>query len=102
MATFVFLNQAGVLSVGDVGVPYPLFVLVSTTIWQVFGGGVTACTGSISTSAFLPEGPSVSTISILGAGVYGCCDPLAPFGYQVTESADHRCRILRASGSGSL
>ena len=35
--TWVYLNRAGVLDVGEtVGVPYPVYVLTGTLLWQVF------------------------------------------------------------------
>lgn len=48
VATFVFLSRSGVLNVGDIGVPYPPYALVSLTIWQIFAGGLLACTQSVS------------------------------------------------------
>ncbi len=47
VGTFAFLNQSGVLSIGDVGVPYVLYALVGLTTWQLFAGGIVACTNSI-------------------------------------------------------
>ena len=34
--SWVFMNATGVLTPGDVGVPYPAFILLSTTIWGLF------------------------------------------------------------------
>jgi lipopolysaccharide transport system permease protein len=36
IASWVFMSRAGVLSPGEITVPYPLFVLIGTTIWGVF------------------------------------------------------------------
>lgn len=36
MAVWVFLNTQNVISVADTGMPYPLFVLVGTVLWQTF------------------------------------------------------------------
>jgi lipopolysaccharide transport system permease protein len=44
---FVLLNAGGVFNVGDTGVPYPLYALTSTALWQVFSGGVTLGLGSL-------------------------------------------------------
>lgn len=38
---FVILNAGGVVNVGDTGIYYPLWALVSVALWQVFSGGVT-------------------------------------------------------------
>jgi lipopolysaccharide transport system permease protein len=34
--SWVFMNIAGVITPGDVGVPYPVYVLLSTSIWGLF------------------------------------------------------------------
>jgi lipopolysaccharide transport system permease protein len=34
--SWVFMNATGVLNPGDVGVPYPLYVLVGSTLWGLF------------------------------------------------------------------
>lgn len=36
IVSWVFMNMAGVLSPGDVGVPYPVYVLLSTSFWGLF------------------------------------------------------------------
>ncbi len=36
IVSWVFLNAAGVLSPGDVGVPYPVYVLLGSTVWGLF------------------------------------------------------------------
>jgi len=36
IVSWVFLNATGVLVPGDVGVPYPLYVLLGSTIWGLF------------------------------------------------------------------
>ena len=47
VGTFVILNRSGLLNVGDTGVPYPVYALLGLTIWQVFAGGLTACSNAI-------------------------------------------------------
>lgn len=47
VGVFVFLNRSGILNVGETGVPYPLYALIGLTVWQVFSGGLTACSGAI-------------------------------------------------------
>jgi homopolymeric O-antigen transport system permease protein len=36
IVSWVFLNATGVLSPGDVGVPYPVYVLIGSTVWGLF------------------------------------------------------------------
>ena len=47
VGTFIFLNRAGVMNLGQVDIPYPAFALLGLTIWQIFAGGLTECTKSI-------------------------------------------------------
>lgn len=47
VGTFVFLNRAGVLNIGKVDIPYPAFALLGLTVWNIFAGGLTACSNSI-------------------------------------------------------
>lgn len=35
---WVFMNMTGVLNPGDVGIPYPAYVLLGTSIWSLFMG----------------------------------------------------------------
>ncbi len=58
VATFIFLNRAGVLNVGETEVAYPVFALLGLTIWQLFASGLVACTNSI-----LEGGPMVVKIN---------------------------------------
>lgn len=47
VSMFFFLNRAGVLNIGEVGVPYPIFAILSLSIWQIFATGLTVCSNSI-------------------------------------------------------
>jgi lipopolysaccharide transport system permease protein len=35
-ALWVFVNRSGVLKIGETSIPYPLYVLVGTSLWQLF------------------------------------------------------------------
>lgn len=37
---WIFLNKSNVIKVGDVGAPYPLFVITGTMLWSVFTNAV--------------------------------------------------------------
>ncbi len=39
---WIFINQTGLVSIGDTRLPYPLYVLVGTLLWQVFVDAVDA------------------------------------------------------------
>lgn len=33
---FLFMNKSGVLNLGDIKVPYPIFAILGITIWHLF------------------------------------------------------------------
>jgi lipopolysaccharide transport system permease protein len=39
---FVFLNDQGVVKIGDTGIPYAAYAIIGTTIWQVFADALNA------------------------------------------------------------
>jgi lipopolysaccharide transport system permease protein len=47
IASWVFYNSTGILQPGDVGIPYPAYVLLSTSIYGLFGGFYTAASGTL-------------------------------------------------------
>ncbi len=49
--SWVFMNATGVLNPGDVGIPYPAYVLLSTSIWSLFVGFFTAAQGTLGSGA---------------------------------------------------
>ncbi|MCL6473233.1 MAG: ABC transporter permease [Firmicutes bacterium] len=57
-AIFVYLNSAGILRIGSVGVPYVAFAIMGLTFWSLFAVGVTA-----STSSIIGAGPLVAKIN---------------------------------------
>lgn len=53
MLMFTLLQAGGVFSVKELNVPYPIYVLVGTVIWQVFVDAITLPLRSISTNRAL-------------------------------------------------
>jgi len=47
LGTFIVLNRAGVLAVGEIPVPYPLYALLALALWQIFATGIVAGTNSL-------------------------------------------------------
>lgn len=47
VGTFWFLKRSGVLNIGQVEIPYAAYALLGLTIWQLFAGGLVACSNSI-------------------------------------------------------
>jgi len=46
--SWVLMNYAGVLQPGEVGVPYPAYVLISSSIWGLFMGFYSSASGTLS------------------------------------------------------
>jgi lipopolysaccharide transport system permease protein len=65
ISVFLVLNRTGVLNVGDVPVPYPLFALAGITIWQLFAGGVIAGTSSLASAGPLLIKVNVSKAALV-------------------------------------
>ena len=53
MGTFLLLNISGVIKIGDIPVPYPIFGLLGFSIWQVFSNGWLVLTSSIDSAGTL-------------------------------------------------
>ena len=51
VAVFTFLARNQVISVGETGIPYPVYVLLSLSVWGIFAGGVAAATSSLTGAA---------------------------------------------------
>lgn len=56
IVSWVFMNATGVLAPGDVGIPYPAYVLISTTIFGLFSGFFSATSGTLqATQGFISQ-----------------------------------------------
>ncbi len=51
IASWVFLNATGVLQPGEVGIPYPAYVLLSSSIWGLFMGFYQSSSGTLAAGA---------------------------------------------------
>jgi len=49
--SWVFMNATGILQPGDVGIPYPAYVLLSTSVWGLFQGFFTSASMTLSAGA---------------------------------------------------
>lgn len=48
IVSWVFLKKAGLLNPGDVGIPYPAYVLIGTSMWGLFMGFFTSSSQTLS------------------------------------------------------
>jgi lipopolysaccharide transport system permease protein len=47
VGTFVFLNNAGIFQFGAIAVPYPLYAVAGTALWQIFSVGLNLSANSL-------------------------------------------------------
>ncbi len=47
VGTFIILNRSGIFSVGDIGVPYPIYAVLGIAFWQIFSTGLIASSNSL-------------------------------------------------------
>jgi len=47
VATFSYLNSSRILPIGKTDIPYPVFVLLGMTVWQLFSTGLISSTQSL-------------------------------------------------------
>ena len=45
--TFTYLNRSKILPIGETDIPYPAYVLLGMTVWQLFTTGLTRTTQSL-------------------------------------------------------
>jgi ABC-type polysaccharide/polyol phosphate export permease len=51
IVSWLFMNATGLLNPGHVNVPYPVFVLMGTSIWTLFSGFYSSSSGTLSAGA---------------------------------------------------
>lgn len=47
IVSWVFMNSTGILNPGDVGIPYPAYVLLSSSVWGLFMGFYGSAAGTL-------------------------------------------------------
>jgi lipopolysaccharide transport system permease protein len=85
VATFTWLNRTQVLPISKTALPYPLYVLVTMTVWQLFAVGLTNCTQSL-----VAAGSLITKINFPRETLV-----IAAFGQALFESA---IRVLLVAG----
>ena len=58
VGAFILLNRSGILSIGELTVPYPLYALLGLAFWQLFSTGLLA-----GTNALVKAGPMIVKIN---------------------------------------
>ena len=47
VGTFIVLNRAGVFTIGEIDVPYPVYAVLGMAFWQLFSAGLIASSNSL-------------------------------------------------------
>ena len=69
--TFVFLNSQKVLNVGDTSIPYPVYVMTGTLLWQVFIDALNSPIQMVSSSKAMLIKINFPKEALILAGLYG-------------------------------
>lgn len=71
IASFVFLNYAGVLNPGELTIPYPLYVFLGTSVWGLMLGCVLAVSGALLTHGDLVLRTSIPKMALAVSSIAG-------------------------------
>ena len=66
---FVILNKGGILNVGTIDVPYPLFALFGITIWTLFASGLSSASNSMVQAGSMIVKINFSKVSLVVASM---------------------------------
>lgn len=47
VGTFILLNQSGIIAIGDISVPYPIYAISGIAFWQLFATGLVSSSNSL-------------------------------------------------------
>jgi lipopolysaccharide transport system permease protein len=67
--TFVLLNRSGVLAVGETALPYPVYVVTGTLLWQVFADAVNSPIKTVTAAKVILARINLPREAILLSGV---------------------------------
>lgn len=67
MGTFLLLNMSGIIKIGRIDIPYPIFGLVSFSIWNIFSNGLAMTTNSVTGAGGLVQKINFSKDSLVFA-----------------------------------
>lgn len=69
MGTFLLLNMSGVISIGEIPVPYPIFGLLGFSLWQAFSNGWLVLTDGITSASSMVTQISLSREALIISSV---------------------------------
>ena len=69
ISTFILLNQSGVLTIGNINIPYPIYAILGLAFWQLFATGLIASSSSLVKAGSLIIKINVSKKSLVVASI---------------------------------
>jgi len=84
VVTFTVLGRSGVLQIGELSKPYPLFAIVGVMFWQLFATGLVAGTNSLVEAGSMLRIISFSKKSLV---ISSTSRALVPFAIQIIPAA---------------
>jgi len=69
IGTFFILNRSGVLDVGEIDIPYPIYALLGMAFWQVFSTGLGASSNSLGSAVLMITKINFSKKSLIFASM---------------------------------
>jgi len=69
IVSFVFMQKTGILNPGDVGIPYPVYVYIGTTIWALLINTITVVSGGLINNTDLVMRTNIPKISLAVTGL---------------------------------
>lgn len=67
--TFVLLNRSGILATGETSIPYPVYVMTGTLLWQVFADSISSPIKTVTASKAMLTKINLPKEAILLSGV---------------------------------
>jgi lipopolysaccharide transport system permease protein len=73
IASFVFMQMTGILNPGEVGIPYPLFVYIGTTLWGLLVSSITTVANGLISNTDLVMRTNIPKIGLAVTGMASLC-----------------------------
>jgi lipopolysaccharide transport system permease protein len=69
VGTFLMLSSSGIFSIGEIGVPYPIYAVMGMALWQLFSMGLIASTNALVNAGSMITKINFSKKSLIFASV---------------------------------
>lgn len=66
-SAFIFLRRSGIITVGEISLPYPVYAVCGVLVWQTCCDGITGSMNSISSMRSVLKTARIGTIDVIGS-----------------------------------